>query len=198
MIDPYKVLGISRDATDAEVKKAYREMARKYHPDNYVNSPMSALAEEKMKEINEAYEEIQKSRANPTRQRTTGYEGEYDPRTTYDQVRRLINAGNIARAEVMLDIFALSDRGAEWNFLKGCVLLKKGFYYDAQKYFETACYLDPQNGEYREALNNIRYARTSHAERTGKSNTQSCNCDCCSLCSSLLCLNFCCRLCLPS
>ena len=73
MNDPYKVLGISRDASDAEVKKAYREMARKYHPDNYVNSPMSDLAEEKMKEINEAYEEIQKSRANPSRQRTTGY-----------------------------------------------------------------------------------------------------------------------------
>ncbi|MBQ9129429.1 MAG: J domain-containing protein, partial [Clostridia bacterium] len=67
MNDPYKVLGISRDASDAEVKKAYREMARKYHPDNYVNSPMSDLAEEKMKEINEAYEEIQKSRANPSR-----------------------------------------------------------------------------------------------------------------------------------
>ena len=51
MNDPYKVLGISREATDEEVKKAYRDMARKYHPDNYVNSPMSDLAEEKMKEI---------------------------------------------------------------------------------------------------------------------------------------------------
>ncbi len=188
MNDPYKVLGISRDATDDEVKKAYREMARKYHPDNYVNSPMSDLAEEKMKEINQAYEEIQKSRANPSRQRTTGYEGDYDARTTYDQIRRLINAGNISRADTMLDIFALSDRGAEWNFLKGCVLLRKGFYYDAQKYFETACYLDPNNDEYRQALNTIRYSRSSHAQRNGN-NEKSVIDSCASCCRSLLCLN---------
>ena len=65
----------------------------------------------------------------------------------------------------MLEIFALSDRGAEWNFLKGCILLKKGFFYDAQKYFETACYLDPKNTEYRTALNGIRYARARQKEK---------------------------------
>ena len=42
--DPYKVLGIDRNATDEEVKKAYRELARKYHPDNYANTPLSDLA----------------------------------------------------------------------------------------------------------------------------------------------------------
>ena len=53
-MDPYKVLGISSDATDAEVKKAYRALAKKYHPDNYVNNPLADLAAEKMKQINEA------------------------------------------------------------------------------------------------------------------------------------------------
>ena len=53
--DPYKVLGIDPSATDEEVKKAYRELARKYHPDNYANTPLSELAGEKMKEVNEAY-----------------------------------------------------------------------------------------------------------------------------------------------
>ena len=62
-MDPYKVLGISSDATDAEVKKAYRALAKKYHPDNYVNNPLADLAAEKMKQINEAYDEIQKQRA---------------------------------------------------------------------------------------------------------------------------------------
>ena len=61
-MDPYKVLGISPNASDDEVKKAYRELARKYHPDNYVNNPLADLAQEKMKEINEAYDQITKQR----------------------------------------------------------------------------------------------------------------------------------------
>ena len=50
MKDPYSVLGISQSASDDEVKKAYRDLARKYHPDNYQNNPLADLAEEKMKE----------------------------------------------------------------------------------------------------------------------------------------------------
>ena len=59
MNDPYSVLGVSPNASDEEIKKAYRELARKYHPDNYQNNPLADLAEEKMKEINEAYAVIQ-------------------------------------------------------------------------------------------------------------------------------------------
>ena len=55
MKNPYEILGVSKNATDEEIKKAYRELARKYHPDNYQNNPLADLAEEKMKEINEAY-----------------------------------------------------------------------------------------------------------------------------------------------
>ena len=58
MTDPYKVLGISPNATDEQVKIAYRELAKKYHPDNYANNPLSDLAEEKMQEINQAYDAI--------------------------------------------------------------------------------------------------------------------------------------------
>ena len=56
MSDPYKVLGVSPNATDDEIKTAYRELAKKYHPDNYAESPLADLASEKMKEINEAYD----------------------------------------------------------------------------------------------------------------------------------------------
>ncbi|MCL2367524.1 MAG: DnaJ domain-containing protein, partial [Oscillospiraceae bacterium] len=62
MSDPYKVLGVSPSASDDEVKKAYREQARKYHPDNYHNNPLADLAQEKMKEINEAYDAILRMR----------------------------------------------------------------------------------------------------------------------------------------
>ena len=58
MSDPYKVLGVSPSATDEEIKAAYRELAKKYHPDNYANTPLADFATEKMKEINEAYDTI--------------------------------------------------------------------------------------------------------------------------------------------
>ena len=62
MRDPYQVLGVPSTATDDEVKKAYRDLARKYHPDNYHDNPLADLAQERMKEINEAYEEVQSQR----------------------------------------------------------------------------------------------------------------------------------------
>ena len=61
--DPYKVLGVSPKADDEAIKKAYHELARKYHPDRYTNSDLADLASEKMKEVNAAYEEIQRMRA---------------------------------------------------------------------------------------------------------------------------------------
>ena len=57
MTDPYQILNVSPDASDEEVKKAYRELARKYHPDNYHDNPLADLAQEKMKEINAARSE---------------------------------------------------------------------------------------------------------------------------------------------
>ena len=64
MKDPYSVLGVSPNATDDEIKKAYREQARKYHPDNYADNPLADLAGEKMKEINEAYDDIVRRRSS--------------------------------------------------------------------------------------------------------------------------------------
>ena len=63
MKDPYEVLGVSRNASEQEIKAAYRELAKKYHPDNYQNNPLADLAQEKMREINEAYDEIVKERS---------------------------------------------------------------------------------------------------------------------------------------
>jgi len=66
MNDPYSILGVSPNASDSEVKKAYRELARKYHPDNYHDNPLSDLAQEKMKEVNEAYNTVLKIREGGT------------------------------------------------------------------------------------------------------------------------------------
>ena len=62
MSDPYQVLGVDRNADDDEIKKAYHDLARKYHPDKYRDSDLADLAEEKMKEINDAYDQIVNSR----------------------------------------------------------------------------------------------------------------------------------------
>ena len=60
MRNPYEVLGVREGSSIEEVKKAYKELVRKYHPDQYQNHPLSDLAEEKLKEINEAYDVLMK------------------------------------------------------------------------------------------------------------------------------------------
>ena len=83
MSDPYSVLGVKPDASDEEIKRAYRELARKYHPDNYQNNPLADLAEEKMKEINEAYDTINRMRSGGGN--SGGHQGQSAYRGSYQQ-----------------------------------------------------------------------------------------------------------------
>lgn len=199
MNDPYKVLGVSRDATDEEVKKAYRELARKYHPDNYVGNPLADLVEEKMKEVNEAYDTIQKERAAGGSSQNAGassgssYTSASGAWGDYTRVRELINARQYAEAELILDAVGAGNRSAEWNFLKGCVLIQRGWYYDAQKYLETACYLDPNNAEYRAALDRIRANTTNFGGGYRTSHTVGHSP--CDICTGLICADCMCECC---
>lgn len=193
MRDPYQVLGIPRSASDDEVKKAYRALARKYHPDNYAGKPEAAAsAENIMKEINEAYDTIQRERSGKS---TGGYDrGTYytsSGTTSFDSVRRLIAEGRYSDAELIIDSTPSGDRGAEWNYLKGCLLTQRGFYYDAMKYIEIACYLDPQNLEYREAKNRLKMRSEGFGTEYRTANVG--NCDICGTCSTLICCDTCCE-----
>lgn len=196
MKDPYMTLGVSRDATDEEIKKAYRALARKYHPDNYAGSDLADVAEEKMKEINEAYDMIGKMRA------AGGTGGSYTGTSSsqgyssgnYAEIRYRINEGRFSDAEILLDAIPASQRGAEWNFLKGCVMMQRGYYFDAQKYIETACYLDPTNMEYRQVKQRMRATASSYDSpyRTTSYGSACSGTDCC---TSLICADCLCQCC---
>ncbi len=186
--DPYEVLGISPSATDDEVKSAYRAMARKYHPDNYSNNPLSDLAEEKMQEINEAYDAIVRMRktggSRSNRNTNSGYTGT----STHADIRQMIQQNRLADAEMLLDGIPSHARDAEWFFLKGSVLYKKGWLEDAFSHFQTACRMDPNNIEYRQAYNQVSSYRQTGGYRTGRQGM-----DACDVCQTLWCLDCCCE-----
>ncbi len=189
MKDPYKVLNVARNATDEEIKKAYRELARKYHPDNYAGNPLADLVQEKMKEVNEAYDQIQRERAGNSH---GSYSNQSSTSSGFVHIRNLINMGRYSEAELMIDAVAQSDRNAEWNYLKGVVLTKRGWYIDAQKYLETACYMDPDNAEYKNALNNLRNTAASYGGGYRSAGAALSPCD---ICANLICADCLCECC---
>ena len=151
MKDPYEVLGVGRNATLDEVKKAYRELARKYHPDNYVGNELADLAHEKMKDINEAYDTILKQREGGETGGERGYNGGAGSggAPQYAQVRQAIQMGNIALAQSLLD--GMSVRDAEWHFLYGAVMYRKGWFDEAARHTRQAADMEPGNAEYQSA-----------------------------------------------
>lgn len=154
MKDPYEVLGVSRNATDEEIKSAYRTLARKYHPDNYsADNPLADLATEKMKEINEAYDAIQRERSGKGRASSGDGMGTggYDASSPYYHIRVLLNQRRFGEAEKRLKEIPEADRTADWHYLYSVVLARRGYYNDAMRELETACEMDPGNTEYQRA-----------------------------------------------
>ena len=194
MNDPYSVLGVSRDATDEEVKRAYRELERKYHPDNYADdNPLKDLAVDKMQQINAAYDEIQKMRASGSNN-SNSYSGGYTGSTTgiYADIRRKINARRFAEAERDLASVSDYDKTAEWHYLTSIILMHRNRINEAMRELEIACTMDPGNMEYQKAMemfnNTARgYGSTYYGGR-GVSNDDACNC-----CMNLLCLDCLCE-----
>ena len=194
MKDPYKVLGVQPSATDEEIKDAYRALVKKYHPDKFADSDLAELANEKMKEVNAAYDEIQKIRSGASQSKSS-HSGGFNPGSSssseyYSRVRQLINMGNIYEAEQLLLTTPQQTRNAEWHYLYACVLVKKGYYADAQRFFDMACNMEPSNNEYQSARNMFRArSQQNGSYRTYQSNG-CCDPDCC---SSLICADCCCE-----
>ena len=191
MNDPYSVLGISSSASDDDVKKAYRELARKYHPDNYHDNPLSDLAQEKMKQINEAYNTITRMRGEGDAFRPGGRSSSSSKSSPEgSKIRSAINMGDIRRAEELL--LSFPAKNAEWNFLMGSVCYRKGWLNDAMHYYQTAVDMEPGNQEYRQALNLMNQGGGVYRSY-GRDPMSNQGCDSCDICAAMLCMNMCCR-----
>jgi molecular chaperone DnaJ len=193
MRNPYEVLEIREGADKEEIKEAYRKMVKKYHPDQYINHPLSSLAQEKMKEVNEAYETLMGGgEGNPHKDHPgQSYYDDSSPDTVmYQQVRTYIQTGNLQEGDRILD--RIANRGAEWNYLKGSIMVRRGWYDQALQHFQVAVALDPGNPEYYQALNAFNARNTTYRTMGGSMGYGGSSMDCC----TKLCIADCCCECM--
>lgn len=193
MKNPYEILGIREGATVEEIKMAYKKLARKYHPDQYANNPLSDLAAEKMKEINEAYNYLMKNKESTYRSKYSNNwsNDTYNYDKIYAEIRSKINMGNIHESEELLE--SIRDRDAEWYFLKGIVLLRKGWYDQAYQYIKHAVNLEPGNSEYRSVLNNIAMRNRGYRDVGSEMAYGRREPSACEICQCLICADCCCE-----
>ena len=177
MKEPYQVLGVSRGATEEEIKKAYRNLSRKYHPDANVNNPNKDQAEEKFKEIQSAYQQIMKEKTEGfSGQSGQGY-GQYGSfggfggfggfyggyndtgsNTGYEDDSHLRAAGNYIRngyykeARTVLDNMGMQERNAKWFYYSAIAHSALGNSVAALDHAKKASALEPGNAEYRQLV----------------------------------------------
>ena len=198
MIDPYKVLGVSPSATDDEIKNAYRELAKKYHPDQYADSPLKDLADEKMKQINEAYDMLVSRKKNgagsAADSNSYNYTTNHGTSSEFRDVRNFIMTNRIAAAEQILNGVPLERRNAEWYFLKGSVLHRRGWVEEAKEHYGRACQMEPGNTEYSAALSQaMNQGNGFYGGYTPRGGQQVGGCNSCDICTGLMCADCCCE-----
>lgn len=154
--DPYAVLGLPPNATDEEVKKAYRSLAKKYHPDM---NPGDAYAARKMNEINAAYDQIK----NPTRQQSnygqnpfTGYQ-KHTANDEFSAVRIYLSAGRYREALYTLNSTPDHKRTATWYCLSAIANTNLGNRVAGYEHIKKACTMEPDNEEFRLIREQIEY-----------------------------------------
>ena len=201
--DPYKVLGVSRDASDEEIKRAYRQLAKKYHPDL---NPGDAEAARKMREVNAAYEQI-KDPDKAAQNASGGYNPYgssaygYDPFSSHRQssgpsyqqaATQYIRFGRYREALNTLE--AASQRDARWYYLSALANDGLGNQVTALEHIRRAVSMEPDNPEYLQTLRTMESGGTAYRQRTGDFRGFTMGGSPCSgLCLCYLAQLFCCR-----
>lgn len=170
--NPYEVLGVSSNATNDEVKKAYRELSRKYHPDSYVDNPLADLAEEKFKEVQEAYDQIMKQRENGGTynysyggtSQSQQYSGGNQETVELQAARNYIN---VRRFREALNVLSnISDRTAMWYYYSSIANMGIGNNLVAVEHARQAAAMEPNNMEYVNYANQMQF-RAQRYQSTG-------------------------------
>lgn len=176
MMDPYQVLGVSRGASDEEIKKAYRTLSRKYHPDANINNPNKAQAEEKFKEVQQAYDQIMKEKQQGGGYSygyggtSGGYSGSYSGNRSYSQgqadspqmqaAANYIANRHYAEALNVLNGIPFAERKARWYYFSAVANQGAGNNIVAMEHAKRAVEMEPSNMEYRQFLQHLQYGGT--------------------------------------
>lgn len=168
MMDPYQVLSVSRSASDEEIKKAYRALSRKYHPDANVNNPNREQAEERFKEVQQAYDQIMKEKqqgSSYSYNHAGGYGtgGSYSRSSDSPQMQAAANyIANRCYAEALhvLNDIPFAERYARWYYYSAMANQGTGNNIAAKEYASRAVEMEPSNMEYRQFLQHLEYGGT--------------------------------------
>lgn len=198
MGNPYDVLGISPGATDEEIKKAYRALSRKYHPDANVNNPNREQAEERFKEIQQAYNQIMQEKQQGggafTGFGSARYGGYGRQTQEAPQMQAAANyLANRCYQEAMNVLNNISEHTARWYYYCAVAHAGLGNNMTARECAEQAVRLEPGNIEYRQLMQQLNFGGTwysSMGESYGRPYESFSR-----FCMSMVFMNMCCTCC---
>lgn len=168
MRDPYSVLGVTRGATDREIKRAYRSLSREYHPDSYTDETQKKWAEDKFREVQEAYTQIVNERSGKTQGTYGGYGGygQSNSQNYTEEDQHLMAAMNYIRArrynEAINVLNSMENRSARWYYLCSYANLGLGNNVVAMDYAKRACEMDPGNPEFQRYYQQLQQGGTAN------------------------------------